>query len=161
MPESKRELRWSLSSLKVPREKVRAGLPTFPTDICGQTSQLGGSWTLRQVAQHPASVVVVQLLSCVQIYLTPWTAAHWAPWSSTGVCWSFLQVMSIESVMLSNHLILCCPFLLLPSIFPSIRVFSNESALRMRWPKYWSFSCLLLLRLLLRRFSRVQLCATP
>ena len=161
MPESKRELRWSLSSLKVPREKVRAGLPTFPTDICGQTSQLGGSWTLRQVSQHPASVVVVQLLSCVQIYLTPWTAAHWAPWSSTGVCWSFLQVMSIESVMLSNHLILCCPFLLLPSIFPSIRVFSNESALRMRWPKYWSFSCLLLLRLLLRRFSRVQLCATP
>ena len=161
MPESKRELRWSLSSLKVPREKVRAGLPTFPTDICGQTSQLGGSWTLRQVSQHPASVVVVQLLSCVQIYLTPWTAAHWAPWSSTGVCWSFLQVMSIESVMLSNHLILCCPVLLLPSIFPSIRVFSNESALRMRWPKYWSFSCLLLLRLLLRRFSRVQLCATP
>ena len=161
MPESKRELRWSLSSLKVPREKVRAGLPTFPTDICGQTSQLGGSWTLWQVSQHPASVVVVQLLSCVQIYLTPWTAAHWAPWSSTGVCWSFLQVMSIESVMLSNHLILCCPFLLLPSIFPSIRVFSNESTLRMRWPKYWSFSCLLLLRLLLRRFSRVQLCATP
>ena len=59
---------------EVPREEVRAGLPTLPTDICGQTSQLGGSWTLQDVLQHPASVVVVQLLSCVQLFVTAWTA---------------------------------------------------------------------------------------
>ena len=82
---------------------------------------------------------VVQLLSCVQLFDIPWTAAHWASLSFT-ISWSFLKVMSIELVMLSNHLILCCPFLLLPSIVPSIRVFSNESVLHIRWPKYWSFS---------------------
>ena len=81
----------------------------------------------------------VQLLSRVRLFLTPWTAAHQASLSLT-ISWSLLKLMSIESVMPSNHLILCCPLLLLPSIFPSIRVFSNESALRMRWPKYWSFS---------------------
>ena len=116
-----------------------SGAPTLPTDICSRTSRLGGSWTLWNISQHPASAVV-QLLSCVQLFLTPWTAAHQAPLSSTGVCWSFLKVMSIESVMLSNHLILCCPFLLLPSIFPSIRVFSKEAASHIRWPKSWSFS---------------------
>ena len=84
-------------------------------------------------------VIVVLFLSCVQLFVTPWTAACQAPLSSS-VSWSFLRFMSIESVMLSNHLILCCPLLLLPSIFPSIRVFSNESALCIRWPKYWSFS---------------------
>ena len=71
--------------------------------------------------------------------MTPWTAAHQAPLSFT-ISWSFLKLMSIELVMLSKHLILCHPLLLLPSIFPSIRVFSNESALRIRWPKYWSSS---------------------
>ena len=85
-------------------------------------------------------VMVVQLLSqCVQLFMTPWTAAHQAPLSST-ISQSLLRCMSIESVMLSNHLILCCPLLLLPSIFPSIRVFSSELALHMRWPKQWSFS---------------------
>ena len=80
-------------------------------------------------------VMVVQLLSqCVQLFMTPWTAAHQAPLSST-ISQSLLRCMSIESVMLSNHLILCCPLLLLPSIFPSIRVFSSELALHMRWPK--------------------------
>ena len=78
------------------------------------------------------------MLSCVQLYVTPWTAACQASLSITNSR-SFLKLMSIESVMPSNHLILCCPFLL-PSIFPSIRVFFNESALRIRWPKYWSFS---------------------
>src|SRR5574337_983619 len=68
---------------------------------------------------------------------TPWTAAHQASLSYT-ISWSLLKFMSIESVMLSNHLILCWPLLLLPSIFPSITVFSNESALHIRWPKYWS-----------------------
>ena len=69
----------------------------------------------------------------------PWTAAHQASLSITN-SWSSLKLMCIESVMPSNHLILCCPLLLPPSIFPSIRVFSNESALCIRWPKYWSFS---------------------
>ena len=68
---------------------------------------------------------------------TPWAAARQASLSST-ISWSLLKLMSIKSVMPSNHLILCRPLLLLPSIFPSIRVFSNESALRIRWPKYWS-----------------------
>ena len=70
---------------------------------------------------------------------TPWTAAHQAFLSLT-ISWSLLKLMAIESEMLSNHLILCHPLLLLPSIFPSIRVFSNELALCIRWPKYWSFS---------------------
>ena len=71
--------------------------------------------------------------------MTPWTAAHQASLSITN-SWSLLKLMSIASVMPSNHHILCCPFLLLPSIFPSIKVFSNELVLRIRWPKYWSFS---------------------
>jgi len=70
---------------------------------------------------------------------TPWTAAPQASLSITN-SWSLLKLMSIKSVMPSNHLILCRPLLLLPSIFPSIRVFSNESVLCIRWPKYWSFS---------------------
>ena len=81
----------------------------------------------------------VQWLSCVRVFVTPWTAAHQASLSITN-SQSLLKLMSTESVMPSNHLILCWPLLLLPSIFPSIRVFSNESALRIRWPKYWSFS---------------------
>ena len=72
-------------------------------------------------------------------FVTPWTAARQAFLSFT-ISQSLLELMSIESVMPSNHLILCRPLLLLPSIFPSIRVFSNESALHIRWPKYWSFS---------------------
>ena len=81
----------------------------------------------------------VQSLSHVQLFVTPRTAACQASLSITNSP-SLLKLMSIEFVMSSNHLILCCPLLLLPSIFPSIRVFSNESALRNRWPKYWSFS---------------------
>ena len=80
----------------------------------------------------------VQLLSCVQLFVTPRTAARQASLSITN-SWSLLKLMSIASVMPSNHLILCC-HLLLPSIFPSIRVFSKESVLHIRWPKYWSFS---------------------
>ena len=81
----------------------------------------------------------VQSLSRVRLFATPWTTAHQASLSITNSR-SPPKPMSIELVMLSNHLILWCPLLLLPSIFPSIRVFSNESALPMRWPKYWSFS---------------------
>ena len=81
----------------------------------------------------------VQLLSRVRLFMTPWTAAQQACLSITNSC-SLLKLMSIELVMPSNHLILCHPLLLLPSIFPSIRVYSNESALHIRWPTYWSFS---------------------
>ena len=81
----------------------------------------------------------VQSLSRVQLFATPWTAAHQASLSISNSM-SFLKLMSIESVMTSNHLILCRPFLLLPSILPSNRVFSNDSVLNFRWPKYWSFS---------------------
>ena len=82
--------------------------------------------------------IVVQSLSCVQFFVTPWTAACQASLSYIS-SQSLLKLMSIESVMPSNHLILCHPLLLLPSVFSSIRVFSNESALGIRWPKYWSF----------------------
>ena len=81
---------------------------------------------------------VAQPLSCVWLLMSPWTAARQAPLSFT-VSQSLLKFMSIESVILSNHLILCCPLLLLSSVFPSIRVFFIESALHIRWPKYWSF----------------------
>ena len=81
----------------------------------------------------------VQLLSRVQLFVTPWTAAHQASLSIAN-SWSLLKLSSIESVMPSSHLILCHPFLLLPSIFPSIRFFTNESVLHSTWPKYWNFS---------------------
>ena len=84
-------------------------------------------------------IVVVQLLSCVQLFLTPCTAACQASLSLT-VSWSLFKLISIELVMRSNHLILCHPRLLLLSVFPRIRVFSNESALHIRYPKYWNFS---------------------
>ena len=80
----------------------------------------------------------VQSLGHVRLFVTPRTAARQASWSITNP-WSSPKPMSIESVMPSNHLILCRPLLLLPSIFPSIRVFSNESTFCIRWPKYWSF----------------------
>ena len=83
--------------------------------------------------------LVIQLLSHVQLFATPWTAAHQTSLSFT-ICQILLKLMSVESVMLSDHLVLCHSRLLLPSIFPSIRIFSNELALRIRWPKYWSFS---------------------
>ena len=82
-----------------------------------------------------ASAVVVQPLSHAQLFVNPWTAARQAPLFSTISC-SLLKLMSTESVMPCNHLILCHPLLFLPSIFPSIRIFSNESALQTTWPKY-------------------------
>ena len=82
-------------------------------------------------------IIVVQLLSCIRLFGTPWTA--WVCLSFTISC-SSLKLMSIKSVLPSNRLVLCCLFLLLPSIFPSIRVFANESARHISWPKQWSFS---------------------
>ena len=87
----------------------------------------------------PCLSVVVQSLSCLRPFVTPWTPARQASLSFT-ISQSLLKLMSIESVMPSKHLILCRPLLLLSSIFPSIRVFSSELALYIRWPKYWSFS---------------------
>ena len=81
----------------------------------------------------------VQSLSRVRLFVTPWIAAHQASLSITN-SWSLLKLTSIESVMPPSHLILCRPLLLLPPIPPSIRVFSNESTLHLRWPKYWSFA---------------------
>jgi len=100
---------------------------------------LGFSFLSGQIWKSQVVFVVVQLLSCVQFFVTPWTAAHQASLSFT-ISQSLLNFMFIESVMPSNHFILCCPFLLLPSIFPSNRVFSNELILGSKWPKYWNFS---------------------
>ena len=101
----------------------------FPSELCLQIT----------VRWHQLGFSSVQSLSHVWLFATPWTAARQASLSITNSR-SLLKLMSIESVMPSNHLILCHPLLLLPSILPSIRVFSSESVLRIRWPKYWSFS---------------------
>ena len=97
------------------------------------------AWNKRNHQDMSHQFTSVQLLSCVQLFVTPWTAALQASLSITN-SQSLLKLMSIESMMPSNHLIFCHPLHFLPSIFPSIRVFSNESALRIKWPKYWSFS---------------------
>ena len=97
------------------------------------------TWSWPHVYQPRDSVTEsVQSLRHVGLFVTPWTAVPQASLSFT-ISQSLLKLMSMESVMPSNHLILCCPLLLLPSIFPGIRVFSNESVLHIRWPKYWSF----------------------
>ena len=115
-----------------PIQGLNPGLPH-----CGQIIyQLSHQGNPKNV-QH--SVSSVQLLSHVQLFVTPWTAACQASLSITNSR-SLLKLMPIKSMMPSNHLILCHPLLLPPSIFPSIRVFSNESTLGIRWPKYWSFS---------------------
>ena len=103
----------------------------------GHTEDFEGlkQWELHRCVHFSS----VQFLSCVRLFVTPWTAARQASLSITNSR-SLLKLMSIESVMPSDHLILCCPLLLLSSIFPSIRVFSNKSALLIRGPKYWSFS---------------------
>ena len=99
-----------------------------------KTSQRSSEKSIEQQSVHFSSVAQSHPTLC-----DPWTAAHQASLSITNSR-SLLKLLSIESVMPSNHLILCCPLLLLPLIFPSIRVFSNESALHIRWPKYWSSS---------------------
>ena len=109
--------------------------------LSGETALMGWSCCSREEGTLLAAGgrCVVQMLSNVWHFETPWTATHQASLSFT-VSQSFLKLMSIESVMQSNHLIVCCPLLLLPSVFPIIRVFSNESTLHIRWPKGWNFS---------------------
>ena len=102
-------------------------------------SATGSEVGLSKVLCEKIVATVVQSLSRVQLFVTPRTAARQVSLSLT-ITWNLFKLMSIESVMPSNHLLLCCPLLLLPSIFPSIRVFSSESALLIRWPKYWCFS---------------------
>ena len=104
-----------------------------------QRISLANKYIKRCSISLPIQFRSVQLLSHVWPFATPWIAAHQASLSITNSRNS-LKLMSIESVMPSNHLILCRPLLLPPSVFPSIRVFPNESVLRFRWPKYWSFS---------------------
>ena len=123
-------LDYSLQQLRRPfREKI-SSMGEF-TDNRSHIPMNGFGWM-----ETGRSFSSVQSLSCVQLFATPRTA----PCQSIASSWSLLKLMSIESVMPSNHLILCYPLLLLPSIFPTIRVFSNESVLHIRWPKYWSFS---------------------
>ena len=112
--------KWSLTHTFLSPAPRRVGRGGFPSEPAVQFSS-------------------VQSLSRVQLFATPWTAAQQASLSITN-SWSLLKFKSIEFMIPFNHLIPCRPLLLLPSIFPSIRVFSNESALRIRWPKYWSFS---------------------
>ena len=103
--------------------------------VLGLCKFLGSSWS----KYLSLSLVVVQLLSHVPLFVTPWTAAH-QPSLSFIVSQNLLKLMPIEPVIPTNHLILCRPVPLFYSVFPRIRVFSNESALCLRWPKYWSFS---------------------
>ena len=122
---------WDLNSLTRPWQWKHPVVTTGPTG-----NFLGlYFWVL---VQQEMVVVVVQLLSRIRLLATPWTVAHQASLSFT-IFWSLFKLMSIESVMPSNHLILCC-LLLLPSVFPSIRVFCYVSALHIRWPKHWSFN---------------------
>ena len=114
------------------------GFPPAPTSISTFFSFV--FWALCLVSAFSSFFSSVQLLSCVRLFATQWTAACQASLSITN-SWSLLKLMSIELVMPASHLILCRrPLLLLPSIFPSIRVFSNKSVLCIRWPMYWSFS---------------------
>ena len=144
-----REARWRASGLKlshtrmIPTAKCTVELGPRPCSLwraaCPSAlppSSCSVSCLLRTPTQASA---VVQSLSRVQLFAAPWTAARQASLSITN-SQSLLKLMSIESVMPSNHLILCRPLFLLPSVFPSIRVFSSEPALHIRWPKDWSFS---------------------
>ena len=130
------------------KEKYWSGLPFPPPEDLSNPgiepaspALASGFFTTEPPGKPRTSVQLssVQSLSHVRLFATPWTAARQASLSITS-SWSLPKLMSIESVMPSNHLILSHPLLLLPSIFPSIRVFSNESTLHIRWPKYWNFS---------------------
>ena len=131
---------------KIPWRRKWQPTPVFLTGKCyGQRSLADFSpWitksdTTERTHTHTSFLSSVHLLGCVQLFATPWTATCQASLFIIN-SQSLLELMSMESVMSSNHLILCCPLLLSPSIFPSIRVFSKELVLHIRWPKYWTFS---------------------
>ena len=139
--------RFSILAWKIPWTEEPGGLQWGHKEL--DTVDINNKYwilfrTLLDLTQFPCYHLLfqfssVQLLSCGWLFATPWTAALQASLSITS-SWTPPKPMSIESVMPSNHLILRHPLLLLPSIFPSIRVFSNESALHIKWPKHWSFS---------------------
>ena len=132
-----RELEWGAISYSA---IVTSSLYFFIPYISDTIQSLSLTYLLNVMPSKSIHIsVVVQPLSCVWLFATPWTAARQASLSFT-ISRSLLKLMSIELAMPSNHLILCHPLLLLLSIFPSISVFSNESTLRIRWPKYWHFS---------------------
>ena len=135
------------SSTSLPGHRV-PHYPTWEFSVEGSSYSSAGRWeiplccsvTSKCSWQAPVcNSEFIHSLSSVRLFVTSWTAAHQASLSITN-SWSLLKLMSIESVMPSNHLILCCPLLPLPSIFPSIRVFPNESVLLIRWSKYWRLS---------------------
>ena len=130
-----------MMSLILKMSKEAGGEPPEDTgrNSSGRTTPWGAArskWDLLFLFQFPSQFSSVA--HCVWIFVTPWTAAHQGFLSITN-SWSLLKLMSIESVIPSNHLILCCTLLLLPSVFPSIRIFSDELAVRIKWSKYWSF----------------------
>ena len=134
--------------LPPPKQFVPSFMMQMFIDCFQISGTTGSAWTMGSLEKLGTKLDMwfyiyqfssVQSLSCVQLFVTSWIVAHQASLSITNSR-SSLKLMSIESVMPSSHLILCRPLLLLPPIPPSIRVFSNESTLRMRWPKYWSFS---------------------
>ena len=123
---------------RLSHNKVQRGIfreETHPTGRVGQFGRKERHW----LCSCQVFIVAVQLLSCVQLFVTPRTAACQASLSLT-ISWSLLNLMSIDSMMPSNHLILCGPLFLLPSIFLSISVFTDELALHIGWPEYWNFS---------------------
>ena len=139
-----RSLKWILWAILRHSSRIGIWLKSWQSDVFSKIclTQVGRReifylWLAKQ--KNGVSLSSVQLLSRVRLFATPWIAACQASLSITNSR-SLLKLMSIELVMPSSHFILCCPLLLLPSIFPSIRVFSNESTLCTRWPKYQSFS---------------------
>ena len=130
-----RQKYWSGSPCRPPGDLPDPGIK--PMSI--MSPELAGGFFTSRAIWKALQFSSVRSLSRVRFFATPWIAAHQASLSITN-SWSSLKLMPIESAMPSSHLTLCRPLLLLPPIPPSIRVFSNESTLRMRWPKYWSFS---------------------
>ena len=138
LPATEQQQQGHLPAASVDAEACAASAADLQHRLRGVQGGGGGRLCSREAGKQVFDVVV-QSLSLVPLFVTPWTAARQASPSST-TSQSLLKLMSIELVMPPNHLILCHPLLLLSSIFPSIRVFSNELALPIRWPKYWSFS---------------------
>ena len=137
----------SVLAWRIPGMGEPGGLPSLGlhrvghnwSDLAAAAASTAGMSAQATCATFLAQFSSVQSLSRVRLFVTSWTGARQASLSITN-SWSLFKLMSIESMMPSNHLILCRPLLLLPSIFPSSRVFANESALCIGWPKYWSFS---------------------